>query len=71
MSGCDRINRAGLYVVRKPDRRASRKRRMTASKIKSVKRLLAHGAAPRRDVNLNLDVSISTLYRRVLASVQA
>jgi len=43
---------------------------MTASKIKSVKRLLAHGA-PRRDVNLNLDVSISTLYRRVLASVQA
>jgi hypothetical protein len=70
MSGCDRINRAGLYVVRKPDRRASRKRRMTASKIKSVKRLLAHGA-PRRDVNLNLDVSISTLYRRVLASVQA
>jgi transposase-like protein len=43
---------------------------MTDSKIESARRLLANGVPP-RDVALNLDVSIPTLYRWVPASAQA
>ena len=62
--------RAGLEPARKLGRKGGRKRRMTDSKIESAKRLLANGVPP-RDVALNLDVSIPTLYRWVPASAQA
>ena len=62
--------RAGLEVARKLGRKGGRKRRMTDSKIESARRLLANGVPP-RDVALNLDVSIPTLYRWVPASAQA
>ena len=62
--------RAGLEIARKLGRKGGRKRRMTDSKIESAKRLLANGVPP-RDVALNLNVSIPTLYRWVPASAQA
>jgi DNA invertase Pin-like site-specific DNA recombinase len=61
--------RAGLEIARKLGRRGGRKRQMTDSKIESAKRLLANGVPP-RDVALNLNVSIPTLYRWVPASAQ-
>ena len=57
-------------IARKLGRKGGRKRRMTDSKIESARRLLANGVPP-RDVALNLDVSIPTLYRWVPASAQA
>jgi DNA invertase Pin-like site-specific DNA recombinase len=54
--------RAGLEVARK--------RQMTDSKIKSVKKLLVSGVPP-RDVASNLGVSVPTLYRWIPASTMA
>ncbi len=63
-------NRVLDKIARKLGRKGGRKRRMTDSKIESARRLLANGVPP-RDVALNLDVSIPTLYRWVPASAQA
>jgi DNA invertase Pin-like site-specific DNA recombinase len=46
-----------------------RKRRMTDSKIKAARRLLAGGTPP-RDVAENLGVSVPTLYRWLPASAR-
>jgi DNA invertase Pin-like site-specific DNA recombinase len=54
--------RARLESARKLGCKGGRKRRMTDSKIESVTKLLANGM-PARDVALDLDVSIPTLYR--------
>jgi DNA invertase Pin-like site-specific DNA recombinase len=62
--------RAGLEIARKLGRKGGRKRRMTDSKIESARRLLANGMPP-RDVALNLNVSIPTLYRWIPAAAQA
>ena len=59
--------RAGLAVARKLGRVGGRKRRMTDSKIKAARRLLAGGTPP-RDVANNLGVSVPTLYRWLPAS---
>ncbi len=59
--------RAGLETARQQGRKGGRKRKMTASKIESAKKLLASGTPP-REVAKNLDVSIPTLYRWVPAS---
>ncbi len=59
--------RAGLEVARQLGRRGGRKRQMTESKIKSAKKLLASGVAP-REVAGNLGVSVPTLYRWIPAS---
>ena len=59
--------RAGLEVARQLGRKGGRRRRMTDSKIKSAKKLLASGVPP-RDVAGNLGVSIPTLYRWIPAS---
>jgi DNA invertase Pin-like site-specific DNA recombinase len=59
--------RAGLAVARKLGRVGGRKRRMTDSKIKAARRLLA-GGTPARDVADNLGVSVPTLYRWLPAS---
>jgi DNA invertase Pin-like site-specific DNA recombinase len=59
--------RAGLEVARQLGRVGGRKRRMTESKIKSAKKLLASGVPP-RDVASNLGVSVPTLYRWIPAS---
>jgi DNA invertase Pin-like site-specific DNA recombinase len=61
--------RAGLEVACQLGRKSGRKRRMTYSKIKSAKKLLASGVPP-RDVATNLGVSVPTLYRWVPASTQ-
>jgi len=63
-------NRVLDKIARKLGRKGGGKRRMTDSKIESARRLLANGVPP-RDVALNLDVSIPTLYRWVPASAQA
>jgi DNA invertase Pin-like site-specific DNA recombinase len=62
--------RAGLAVARKLGRVGGRKRRMTDSKIKAARRLLASGT-PARDVADNLGVSVPTLYRWLPASARA
>ena len=62
--------RAGLAVARKLGRVGGRKRRMTESKIKAARRLLAGGTPP-RDVADNLGVSVPTLYRWLPASERA
>ncbi len=62
--------RAGLDVARQLGRRGVRKPKMTDSKIKSAKKLLASGVPP-KDVAKNLGVSVPTLYRWVPASAQA
>ncbi len=62
--------RAGLAVARKLGRVGGRKRRMTDSKIKAARRLLAGGTPP-RDVADNLGVSVPTLYRWLPASERA
>jgi DNA invertase Pin-like site-specific DNA recombinase len=59
--------RAGLETARKLGRRGGRKRRMTDSKIESARKLLTNGMPP-RDVALNLNVSIPTLYRWIPAA---
>jgi DNA invertase Pin-like site-specific DNA recombinase len=59
--------RAGLAVARQLGRKGGRKRKMTDSKIKSAKKLLANGIPP-RDIAKNLGVSIPTLYRWIPAS---
>jgi DNA invertase Pin-like site-specific DNA recombinase len=59
--------RAGLEVARQLGRKGGRKRQMTESKIRSAKKLLATGVAP-RDVASNLGVSVPTLYRWIPAS---
>ncbi len=61
--------RAGLETARKLGRKGGRKRRMTDSKIESARRLLANGVPP-RDVALNLNVSVPTLYRWIPAAAQ-
>ena len=53
--------RAGLEVARKLGRKGGHKRRMTGSKIESARRLLANGVPP-RDLGLNFNVSVPTLY---------
>jgi len=62
--------RAGLAAARKLGRVGGRKRRMTDSKIKAARRLLAGGTPP-RDVADNLGVSVPTLYRWLPASTRA
>jgi DNA invertase Pin-like site-specific DNA recombinase len=62
--------RAGLDVARQLGRKGGRKPKMTDSKIKSAKKLLASGVPP-KDVAKNLGVSVPTLYRWVPASAQA
>jgi len=62
--------RAGLEIARKLGRKGGGKRRMTDSKIESAKNLLANGMPP-RDVALNLNVSIPTLYRWIPAAASA
>ena len=59
--------RAGLEVARQLGRKGGRKRKMTESKIRSAKKLLANGVPP-RDVAGNLGVSVPTLYRWIPAS---
>jgi DNA invertase Pin-like site-specific DNA recombinase len=62
--------RAGLEVARQLGRTGGRKRKMTASKIESAKKLLASGVPP-KDVAKHLSVSIPTLYRHIPASASA
>ena len=62
--------RASLETARKLGRKGGRERRMTYSKMKSAKRLLANGVPP-RDVALNLSVFIPMLYRLIPAAAQA
>ncbi|MGH8031436.1 MAG: recombinase family protein [Luteimonas sp.] len=59
--------RAGLEVARQLGRKGGRKPKMTDSKVKSAKKLLASGVPP-KDVAKNLGVSVPTLYRWVPAS---
>lgn len=59
--------RAGLEVARLLGRKGGRKRKMTESKIRLAKKLLANGVPP-RDVAGNLGVSVPTLYRYIPAS---
>lgn len=62
--------RAGLEVAKQLGRKGGRKPKMTDSKIKSARQLLASGVPP-KDVAKNLGVSIPTLYRWVPASAHA
>lgn len=62
--------RAGLAAARKLGRIGGRKRRMTDSKIKAARRLLASGT-PSRDVAENLGVSVPTLYRWLPAATRS
>ena len=59
--------RAGLDVARQLGRKGGRKPKMTESKIKSAKKLLASGIAA-KEVAYNLGVSVPTLYRWLPAS---
>jgi DNA invertase Pin-like site-specific DNA recombinase len=61
--------RAGLAAARRLERVGGRKRRMTDSKVKAARRLLADGTPP-RDVAENLGVSVPTLYRWLPASAR-
>jgi DNA invertase Pin-like site-specific DNA recombinase len=61
--------RAGLAAARKVGRVGGRKRRMTDSKVRAARRLLAGGTPP-RDVAENLGVSVPTLYRWLPASTR-
>ena len=56
--------KAGLDAAKKLGRVGGRRRLMTESKIKSAKKLLKSGMAP-RDVANDLSVSLATLYRWV------
>lgn len=61
--------RAGLEVARQMGRKGGRKPKMTDSKVKSAKKLLAGGVPP-KDVAKNLGVSVPTLYRWIPAAEQ-
>lgn len=54
--------KAGLAAARKLGRIGGRKRIMTESKIKSARKLLSSGYAP-KDVAKDLGISVATLYR--------
>jgi DNA invertase Pin-like site-specific DNA recombinase len=58
---------AGLRAAREQGRVGGRKRVMTDSKIRSARKLLGQGIAP-KDVAKDLGVSVPTLYRWVPAS---
>lgn len=55
---------AGLDSARRQGRVGGRRRKMTARKIESARRLLQSGSPP-RDVAASLGISIATLYRHV------
>ncbi|APX00424.1 recombinase family protein [Arthrobacter sp. QXT-31] len=57
---------AGLLAAREQGRVGGRKRVMTESKIRSAKKLLREGIAP-KDVARDLGVSVPTLYRWIPA----
>jgi DNA invertase Pin-like site-specific DNA recombinase len=59
--------RAGLAAAKNQGRVGGRKRRMTASRIETAKKLLVNGVPP-KDVARNLGASVPTLYRWVPAS---
>ena len=59
--------KAGLASAKLLGRVGGRKRKMTASKIESAKKLLESGLLP-KDVAKNLGVSVPTLYRWIPAS---
>jgi len=59
--------KTGLASAKLLGRVGGRKRKMTASKIESAKKLLASGVLP-KEVAKNLNVSVPTLYRWVPAS---
>lgn len=59
--------KAGLEAARAQGRVGGRKRKMTASKIESAKKLLKSGVLP-KDIARNLGISIPTLYRWIPAS---
>lgn len=59
--------KAGLAAAKKYGRTGGRKRKMSDSKLDSAKRLLASGR-PRKEVAVNLGISIPTLYRWLPAS---
>ena len=59
--------RASLAIAKAHGRVGGRKRKMTTSKIKSAKKLLASGIPP-KDVAYNLGMSIPTLYRWIPAA---
>ena len=59
--------RAGLKVARQLGRKGGRKPKMTESKIKAARKLLASGMAA-KEVAHNLGVSVPTLYRWLPAS---
>jgi DNA invertase Pin-like site-specific DNA recombinase len=61
--------RAGLEIARKLGRIGGRPRRMSESKVKSARKLLASGVPP-REVAHNLGVSVPTLYRWIPASTK-
>lgn len=54
--------KAGLKAAKERGRIGGRKRRMTANKLESAKKLLSSGTPP-KDVAMSLGVSIPTLYR--------
>ena len=62
--------RAGLEVARQLGRKGGRKPKMTESKIKSARKLLASGMTA-KEVAHNLGVSVPTLYRWLPASGSA
>jgi len=59
--------KAGLDAAKKRGRIGGRKRKMTDSKLKSARKLLADGIPPKEVAN-NLGISIPTLYRWCPAS---
>lgn len=59
--------RAGLEAARQRGRKGGRRRKMTDSKLKSARELLA-GGTPAADVARDLGISVPTLYRWIPAS---
>ena len=59
--------RAGLKVARKLGRVGGRPKKMTQNKLQAAKELLKQGMLP-KDVALNLEISVPTLYRWIPAS---
>jgi DNA invertase Pin-like site-specific DNA recombinase len=59
--------KAGLAAAKSQGRIGGRRRKMTASKIESAKKLLSSGSLP-KDIAHNLGISIPTLYRWIPAS---
>jgi len=58
--------RAGLEAARQRGRKGGRRRKMTDSKLKSARELLA-GGTPAADVARDLGISVPTLYRWIPA----